>query len=161
MSIIETFLPEFEHEMLGTRTVLALVPDRLLSWKAHETLNTIGWNASHLADTLSWVEVTLKDTSFDIAPIGGPAHQTPLLESTEAILKSFDENLATARTLFQAATDDELQVPWTLLQGGKVLFTTPRAALIKSLFVNHMIHHRAILIAYLRINDVQCPGLYG
>ncbi|QDT10275.1 DinB family protein [Planctomycetes bacterium K23_9] len=161
MSMMDFFLPEFDHEMRGTREILTRVPDRLLDWKAHESLHTIGWNASHLADTLSWVEVTLKETSFDIAPVDGPAHETPLLESTQAIVESFDKNLAESRQLFQAATDDDLQVAWTLLQGGKELFTQPRAALIKSLFINHMIHHRAFLISYLRMNDIECPGLYG
>ena len=159
--MIDTFLTEFDHEMAGTRAVIELIPDSLLPWKAHQSLHTIGWNASHLADTLSWVEVTLTDTSFDIAPVGGPKHETPVLDSTTAILDSFDTNLTKSRSLFQNVTDEELKVPWTLLQGGNELFTTPRSALIKSLFINHMIHHRAFLVGYLRMNDVQCPGLYG
>ncbi|MGB7345728.1 MAG: DinB family protein [Pirellulaceae bacterium] len=161
MRLIDSFFPEFDHEMSGTRSVLEVVPDGLLDWKAHESLHTIGWNASHLADTLSWVEVTLKETSFDIAPIDGPAHETPVLDSTAAILASFDANRASAKAFFEAVTDEELQVPWTLLQGGQTLFTTPRIALIKSLFINHMVHHRAFLVAYLRMNDVKCPALYG
>ncbi len=158
---MDWFLPEFDHEMAGTRSVIELAPDSLLPWKAHDSLHTIGWNASHLADTLSWIEVTLTDTSFDIDPPGGPKHETPVLDSTSAILESFDTNLAKSRSLFQSVTDEELQVPWTLLQNEKELFTMPRAALIKSLFINHMIHHRAFLVSYLRMNDITCPGLYG
>ncbi len=161
MTIIDTFLPEFDHEMSGTRSVLELVPDHLFAWQANDSMHTIQWNASHLADTLSWVEVTLKETSFDIAPVDGPAHQTPLLESTALVLEVFDQNLSTARALFQSATDEQLAQPWTLLHAGEAIFTKPRAALIKSLFINHIVHHRAFLIAYLRINDVQCPHLYG
>lgn len=161
MSFVESFLPEFDHEQQNTRHVLELVPDSLLGWKAHDSLNSVGWVASHLADTLSWVEVTLKETSFDIAPVDGPPHETPVLESGESILASFDENLATARSLIAEATDEQLLVPWTLLQGGNELFTMPRMALIKNLFINHMIHHRAFLISYLRMNDIQCPPMYG
>lgn len=161
MSLIDIFLPEFDQEMAGTRSVLALVPDNLLDWKAHETLRTIRWNASHLADTLSWVDVTLNELSFDIAPLDGPAHEVPQLESSAAIVEAFDQNLATARKHFLAATDESLAVQWTLLQGGDPLFTMPRGALIKNLFINHMIHHRAFLISYLRINGIQCPHLYG
>lgn len=161
MSFSETFLPEFDHEMQGARSVLQLVPDRLLTWKAHETLNSIGWVASHIADTLSWVEVTLKETSFDVAPLDGPPHRTPELESGVEIVQLFDQNLANARPLITAATDEELQAAWTLLQGGNEVFTMPRAALVKSLFVNHIVHHRAFLVAYLRMNDIECPLLYG
>jgi len=161
MTFAESFLPEFDHEMAGARSILALVPDRLLTWKAHQSLNSIGWVASHIADTLSWVELTLKETSFDVAPVNGPKHETPILESTKAILASFDENLATSRPMIEAATDEELLVPFTLLEGGQELFTTPRMALVKSLFINHIVHHRAFLVAYLRMNGVECPGLYG
>jgi uncharacterized damage-inducible protein DinB len=161
MSFVDAFLPEFDHEMAGTRSIIELVTDRLLDWKAHESLNSIGWVASHIADTLSWVEVTLKETSFDVAPIDGPPHESPVLNTSREILALFDRNLATARPLISEATDEELQLPWTLLQGGNEIFTMPRMAIVKTFFINHIIHHRAFLVAYLRMNDVQCPGLYG
>ena len=161
MSLVETLLPEFDHEMQGTRSIIQLVPDNLLDWKAHDNLNSIGWVASHLADTLSWMEPTLKEASFDIAPIGGDPYETPVLGSTRAIQDAFDKNLETARSLLAKATDEDLAAPWTLLQGGNELFTMPRIAVVKSFFVNHVIHHRGFLIAYLRMNDIECPGLYG
>ena len=39
--------------------------------------------------------------------------------------------------------------------------TMPRSAVIRSFVLNHLIHHRAILCVYLRLNDVPVPGLYG
>jgi uncharacterized damage-inducible protein DinB len=41
------------------------------------------------------------------------------------------------------------------------LFTMPRAAMIRGFVLNHLIHHRAILCVYLRLNDVPVPGMYG
>ena len=161
MAFSDVFLPEFDHEMENTRTVLEVVPDQLLDWKAADDLNSIRWVASHIADTLSWVEVTLKETSFDIAPIDGPKHASPLLDSGKAIVETFDQNVAHARQLLTEITDDELQVVWTLLQGGQELFSMPRMALVKNLFINHIVHHRAFLIAYLRMNGVSCPPMYG
>lgn len=161
MSFLQSFIPEFEHEAKGARSVMELAPDSLLDWKAHETLHTIGWVASHIADTYSWVEVTLKESSFDIAPVGGESHQTPVLDTTEAILKSFDENLASAKQLFNQASDESMGEPWTLLQGDNEIFTMPRGGVVKMLFVNHIVHHRAFLVAYLRMNDIVCPSLYG
>lgn len=161
MSFMDSYLAEFDQEQSSTRQILELVPNGLLDWQAHDTLHTIGWVASHLADIPSWVEVTLKETSFDIAPVGGPKHETPVLDSTEEILSVFDANLAAARKLLAAATEEQLAVDWTLLQGGEPLFTMPRSVLIRNLFINHVIHHRAFLIAYLRINGISCPGLYG
>ncbi len=161
MGFMDSYLREFDQELAGTRQILELVPDALLGWQAHDSLHTIGWVASHLADIPSWVEVTLNETSFDIAPVDGPKHETPVMDRTEEILSLFDENRAAARTLLAAATQQQLAVEWTLLQGGEPLFTRPRSELIRNLFINHVVHHRAFLIAYLRINGISCPCLYG
>jgi uncharacterized damage-inducible protein DinB len=37
----------------------------------------------------------------------------------------------------------------------------PRSAVVRSFLMNHIIHHRAILSVYLRLNDIPVPGLYG
>ncbi len=50
---------------------------------------------------------------------------------------------------------------WTLLAGGKTIFTMPRMAALRSMVMNHMIHHRAQFGVYLRLNDIPVPGLYG
>jgi uncharacterized damage-inducible protein DinB len=42
-----------------------------------------------------------------------------------------------------------------------VFFTMPRSALVRGFGLNHMIHHRAHLCVYLRLNDVPVPGMYG
>jgi hypothetical protein len=44
---------------------------------------------------------------------------------------------------------------------GTPLFTMPRATVLQSLVLNHVIHHRAILCVYLRLNDIPAPGMYG
>jgi len=37
----------------------------------------------------------------------------------------------------------------------------PRVAVLRSFVMNHMIHHRAQLGVYLRLNDIPVPALYG
>ena len=51
--------------------------------------------------------------------------------------------------------------PWSLLKGGQAMFTMPRRAVVRSFVINHIIHHRAVLCVYLRLNDVPVPGMYG
>jgi uncharacterized damage-inducible protein DinB len=43
---------------------------------------------------------------------------------------------------------------------GTPLFTMPRAAVIRGFVLNHLIHHRAILCVYLRLNNIPVPGMY-
>jgi uncharacterized damage-inducible protein DinB len=51
--------------------------------------------------------------------------------------------------------------PWSLLKNGQTLFTMPRIACLRSFVMNHMIHHRAQLGVYLRLNNIPVPAMYG
>ena len=162
MSYADSILPEFDQEMANTRKVLERVPDDKLDWKAHPKSCSIGWNANHLAEIPSWVPGTLTELSWDLDPPGGPRYVPPALKTRQEILDLFDQNVAAARQAFQDVKDDsEMAKPWTLLAGGKPLLTLPRAVMIRSFVLNHIIHHRAHLLVYLRLNDVPVPGMYG
>ena len=161
MSIAESMLPEFEHEMANTRKVLALVPDDKLDWKAGPTFNTIGWVSSHLADIPSWGEGTLTYDSFDVNPAGGEPYQTPMAGSRQQILEMFDTNVAAAKKAIAAANDEAFFKPWSLKAAGEALFTMPRVAVLRGFVINHAIHHRAHLCVYLRLNGIEVPQMYG
>jgi uncharacterized damage-inducible protein DinB len=161
MSYSESILPEFDEEMANTRKVLERVPEEKLDWRAHAKSNTLGWNANHLAEIPGWAVGTINDTEWDFSPVGAPAYVPPSLSSRAEILAVFDENVAAARAALAGAKDEEMTVPWTLKYQGNVIFTMPRAAVIRSFVLNHMIHHRAITCVYLRLNDVPVPGMYG
>ena len=160
MSFADAILPEFDHEMASARKVLERVPEDKLDWRPHPKSNTIGWNANHLAEIPGWVEGTLTQLSWDFAP-AGERYQSPKLTTRQAILELFDRNVAAARKAIAAVKDEEVGKTWSLLQGGRTLLSMPRSAVIRSLVLNHLIHHRAILCVYLRLNDVPVPGMYG
>ena len=40
-------------------------------------------------------------------------------------------------------------------------WTIPRAAALRGFLMNHMVHHRAQLGVYLRLNDIAVPSTYG
>ena len=160
MSYAETILPEFDREMANTRKVLERVPEDKLDWQAHPKSHTIGWNANHLAEIPGWVEGALTAPSWDIAPIGGELYQSPKLTSRQEILDLFDRNVAAARKAIAAVKDDQMTQPWSLLNAGTPLFTMPRATMMRKFVLNHLIHHRAILCVYLRLNNIPVPGMY-
>ena|SRR5947209_1382805 len=160
MSYAQAILPEFDHETANTRKVLECVPETKLDWQAHPTSRTIGWNANHLAEILGWVEGWLTAPSWDFAPIGGEPYQAPKMRTSREILDLFDRNAAAARRALAAVKDGQMTQSWSLLCAGKPLFTMPRATLIRRFVLNHLIHHRAILCVYLRMNNVPVPGMY-
>lgn len=161
MSIAQSILPEFEHEMAGTRKTLERIPDEKLDWKAHPKSNTIGWVAAHLAEIPGWAEGTLTQDSWDINPVGGEPYKTPKATSRKQILEIFDKNVAAAKKAIAATKDDAFLKQWSLLSAGQPIMTMPRIAVIRGFVLNHMIHHRAHLCVYLRLNDIPVPALYG
>jgi uncharacterized damage-inducible protein DinB len=147
--------------MATTRRVLERVPTDKFDWKAHPKSNTIGWNVSHLAEIPRWVEGTLSELGYDMEPIGGEPYRTPMLTTTQEALEAFDRNVAAARAALVQAKDEEMPKMWSLLQKGQPILTMPRSAVIRSLIMNHIVHHRAILCVYLRLNDIAVPSVYG
>jgi uncharacterized damage-inducible protein DinB len=161
MSLADALVPEFEQEMASTRKVLASIPDDKLTWRAHPKSNTIAWVASHLAEIVNWSVGLLQNDHWDVRPDGGEPVRTPVLESRDAILKKFDDNLAEAIPALKATSDEAFAQPWSLLDFKKPIFTMPRAVVFRSFILNHTIHHRGILCVYLRLNDIPVPGMYG
>ena len=66
-----------------------------------------------------------------------------------------------SRALLAATDDARMMGAWTLKDGGKTVLTMPRVAVVRSFIMNHLIHHRAQLGVYLRMNDVPVPSIYG
>lgn len=161
MKISELLIPEFDQEMASTRKVLERIPNDKLDWRATPKTNTIGWVGSHLVEMPSWTEPTLNSDSWDFEPPGGEPYQTPMLRSREEMVAEFDKLVAPARAAIAAASDATFMQQWSLLQGGKEVFKGSKYTVIRSFILNHMIHHRAYLLAYLRINNVSVPGMYG
>lgn len=161
MSYADTILPEFDQEMANTRKVLERVPEDKWDWRAHPKSNTMGWNANHLTEMPGWVEGILTETEWDFAPPGGPRYESPTFKTRKDVLNLFDQNVQAARKAIQNVKDEDLKENWTLLYQGQPIFTSPRAGVIRSFIMNHMIHHRAMLCAYLRLNDIPVPGMYG
>ena len=160
MNYAATILPDFDREMANTRKVLERVPEDKLDWQIHPKSHTIGWNANHLAEIAGWVEGALTAPSWDIAPIGGEPYQAPKLTSRQGILDLFDRNVAAARKAIAVVQDDQMTQPWSLLNAGTPFFTLSRATMLRSFVLNHLIHHRAILCVYLRLNNIPIPGMY-
>lgn len=160
MTFGEALLPEFDQEMAGTRKVLERIPDDKLDWKAHPKSNTIGWVATHLANIPRWTGYTLDRDSLDINP-GGSAFVAPLAKSRQECLELFDKNVAQARQDLASAAEAVFSQPWTLLSNSVEIFTLPKSAVLRTFVLNHIIHHRAHLCVYLRLNEIPVPGLYG
>jgi uncharacterized damage-inducible protein DinB len=161
MPIIDFLLPEYDQEMANTRKMLAAIPDDRLDFQRHAKSFTMKNLAIHLATIPEWTADTIEKSQLDFAPEGQPGYKPPDLKSQKELLGTFDSGVAKGRAALAGASDEALMQPWSLLQTGKVLFTMPRIAVIRSFVMNHAIHHRAQLGVYLRLVDQPVPGMYG
>ena len=157
MPLVDGLLPEFDHEMAVTRKVLERVPDGQFEWKPHQKSMSLGQLASHVATLASWGSMTLNAPEFDMRG----DFQAPLLGTRADLLASFDKETAAARAALAGKSDAELMAPWSLKREGKTIFTMPKAAVLRSFVMNHLVHHRGQLSVYLRLNDVAVPSIYG
>jgi uncharacterized damage-inducible protein DinB len=160
MPMNQALLGEFDHEMANTRKTLERVPDAKWDWKPHTKSGTMGWMANHIAMFPGWAADMFTSESFDIAP-GGKQVVMPTAHNRKELLATFDKGAAAARAALAKATDAELMKTWALLQNGQTMFSMPRVACLRGMIMNHMIHHRAQLCVYFRLNDVPVPALYG
>ncbi len=158
MSIAQGLLPEFDHEMANTRTTLERIPEDKLEWKPDPKSMSLGRLAGHIAEMPGWGAITLQTDSMDMVPGQYP----PMVAtSREQVLAELDKNVASAREALAGATDEELMKPWTLSVSGNPIFTMPKIGVIRAMVLNHVIHHRAQLTVYYRLNGVPVPALYG
>lgn len=157
MAIADALLPEFDHEISTTRRVLDRVPDDQLAWKPHAKSMSLADLATHVSELLTWTEPTMTQPAIDVAGFAPPAAVTSRAE----LLRRFDQHAAGARRALAGRSDAEFLAMWSLKQNGKELFSMPKAAVIRSFVMNHLIHHRAQLAVYLRLLDVPVPSIYG
>ncbi len=161
MAFKDTILAEFDMEMDATRRTLDRVPDDKFGWKPHEKCGTLAWMAGHIAQIPQWGSIVMKQESLDLAPPGGSGYVPPKPSNRKEVLDAFDKNRAEARAALAAGDDATYGKPWALLMTGRQLFSEPRAAVLRRMVLNHLIHHRGQLTMYLRLLNVPVPALYG
>lgn len=150
-------LPDFEQEMQSTRKVLERVPTEKFSFSPHPKSKPMIWLAGHVAMLPSWATATLTTDSLKLDDWTPP----PPPASTEELVALFDKNVDEAREQLAKATTEQLAGDWSCSYKGHVFMQMPRGVVLRSVVLNHLIHHRAQLTMYLRMADLAVPGLYG
>jgi uncharacterized damage-inducible protein DinB len=158
MSTTELLLPEFDAEMKTTRTMLERVPYDKKDFAPHPKSMTLEKLAPHVAELLGFglTILTTPELDFSAAP------SRPRLPFEPAgLLKFFDESAGKTRSALAAVHDSAWNDNWKLSFQGKTLFNGKRFLAYRQMFLNHLVHHRAQLGVYLRMNDKPLPATYG
>lgn len=158
MLIRDLLLPEFDQEMASTRKMLERIPADKFTFQPHEKCWKTNQMAGHIVDMIGWTPHIMRTerlvlTANDFAPF--------LPGNPKELLERFDANAAEARRELEKASDEDMQKTWTMEWDGKQVMQMPRYNVLRSVFFNHLIHHRAQLSMYLRMAGVAIPGMYG
>ncbi len=158
MSIAQSMLGEFDYEMANTRKTLERIPIGKSEWKPDPKSMSLGQLAGHIVEMVGWGAMTLTTEGMDMNP---GDHKPYIPSSQQDLLSTFDKNVETLRATLAGTQDSDMMKEWALRIGGQVLFAMPRVAVMRSMIMNHIIHHRAQLTVYYRLNGVPVPALYG
>ena len=158
MEVRQILLPEFDQEMKKTRIMLERVPEGKQDFKPHDKSMPLGKLAAHTAQLPEFAVriVELPELDFsksDMKPL--------VMESRQQLLSAFDSIVERARKAISNADEESWQRKWKLSFQGHAIIDEPRIQVYRGMFLNHLIHHRAQLGVYLRLNDVPLPGTYG
>ena len=146
MAIIDGMLQELEQEAQTTRRVLERVPDNKLAWRPHPKARMPGGVAQLVASP---------------SPAQVPTFTDPSPKSAAELIPALDQGIATAKKALGGMNDAALTETWRLMRGDRELFAVPRAAMLRSIMLNHWYHHRGQLTTYLRELGVAIPSIYG
>jgi uncharacterized damage-inducible protein DinB len=150
--------PDLESELATTRRMLERVPNGNNDWRPHAKSRTLGELATHLAQLPGFGILMATRNEFDGL---APRPPQPALTTSAERVRSFEELSAQLRAILQQMTWDQANAPWKLRLGDKVVLNTPRAQILRTVFVTHSAHHRAQLGVYLRMLETPVPWSYG
>ena len=157
-TIIDPMLAELAHEMATTRRLLERAPDAKFGWKPHEKSMTLGRLTGHIAELPGWIGSIVAKPGFDF---GGGDYKPLAPATTTELLAAFDKHVVLATEALKPLTDKALMETWRLTKGGQLIMEMPRVGVVRTLLLNHVIHHRGQLSVYLRLLNVPLPSIYG
>ena len=149
---------EIHHEGAQTKKMLERIPMDNFKWKPHEKSREIGPLAVHIAQTPAWTSRILAAADFDMLTF---KREIPEIKSADELVTISEANIEKAIDDLQKASDKDMMGIWTFRRGDKVIFSLPIAAAIRTLAMNHLVHHRGQLSVYLRLLNIPVPGMYG
>jgi uncharacterized damage-inducible protein DinB len=158
MSINKMLLLELDEENKKTRTTLERVPADKKDFAPHPKSMPLGKLAPHVAQLAGFGLIILTTPELDFSK----SSIKPLpFESPAQLVKAFDEESAKVRAALQATSEEAWTEHWKLSLQGKTIFEGSRFLAYREMFMNHLVHHRAQLGVYLRLNEKPVPATYG
>lgn len=160
MTLAERLLPELEQQLDGTRKVLNQVPDGRNDFAPHEKSMPLTRLAGHTAELVGFAQLHLTVPSINMGTSEDPRKILRMQLKTD-LLVEFKRMATRLVETLKATGDATFDEGFILLKQGSVVLETTRYGAYRTLFLDHMIHHRAQLGVYLRLLGEKVPATFG
>jgi len=158
MAISDLLAAEFDEEVQKARVMLERVPIDRGDFAPHPKSMKLSRLAPHVAELAGFGYTVLTQPGLDFSVSG----YTPTpFESPAQLVRVLEDGAAKVRTALSKTPDSAWSEPWKLSAQGRTIFDGSRFLAYRQMFLNHLVHHRAQLGVYLRMNDKPLPGTYG
>ena len=155
----QALIQEFEQEAATTRRVLERVPQDRLTWKPHAKSMSVGALALHIAGAPGFLSGWALQDQVEMT---GDMEAAPEAESTSQILAAHDQSVTSTKEALTKLGDAGLTGDWKLTtKDGHTVMGMSKAALVRTVVLNHIYHHRGQLSVYLRLLEIPVPSIYG
>jgi uncharacterized damage-inducible protein DinB len=158
MPISELLLQEFDAEAKTTRTMLERIPEDKKDFAPHPKSMPLGKLGPHVAELAEFGHTVLTTPELDFSK---GSSKRVVFESAKQLVQVFDQGAAKVRAALKSMPDAAWTENWKLSFQGKPIFSGSRFLAYRQMFLNHLVHHRAQLGVYLRLNDKPLPATYG
>lgn len=157
-AIAQALLAEFSQEAATTRRFLERLPADKLNWRPHAKSMTLGELGMHIA--LS-VQIVAEMARAEVPSFPGADAAVRQPANLAEVLSAHDAGVAFVSQTLPGFDNTSMGQVLRIEANGAELLSLPRAALLRSIMLNHWIHHRGQLSVYLRLLDVALPSAYG
>ena len=149
------YIAELKAEAPATRKCLERISETTFDFKPHPSSMAMGYLALLVAEIPLWITYIIEKGEVDFTTY--PRFQP---KNNKQLVDHFEKNLHDATQAMTRATEVSLSGDFQLKDNGKILFTSPKMAMIGST-LNHWVHHRGQLTVYMRMKEIPVPSVYG
>jgi uncharacterized damage-inducible protein DinB len=158
MPLYDLLLSEFDDEIAKTLKTLERLPEGQPDYKPHDKSMPLAKLAGHVAQMPLFLSLILTTPELNLATAGFKSY---IMTTRDELIATFTNGAATARAELANTPDRTMHENWKVCAGDRTIYNGSRYHAARSMFFNHLIHHRAQLGIYLRLNDLPVPGCYG
>lgn len=160
MTLAERLLPELEQQLDNTRRVIEQVPDGHNDFAPHERSMPLTRLAGHTVELVGFAHLHLTVRGIDMGTSSDPRKILRMQQKAD-LVSEFEEMASRLVATLKSTDDATFDEVFTLSKQGSLVLQTTRYGAYRTLFLDHMIHHRAQLGVYLRLLGLKVPATFG